>query len=1285
MKRRVEYHVFQLLVMLLAALQVSAQSGTEWNDLNILNVNKGVLRSYFVPFAAMDEAKVGQEFESSHYQSLNGLWKFYHVMKPADRPTDFYKSSYDVSAWDELPMPSNWHLYGYDYPIYVNQPYPYPKNQPHAPTEFNPVGSYKRTFEVKKDWVGKEVFVHLGGVNSGYYLWINDHYVGYNQDTKTGAEWNITAYLKPGANQISIQVFRWTDGSYLECQDFWRLAGIDRDVYLIARDPDHIQDYRVTAGLTNDYNDGLLQLEVDVAHLANAKKGSIEAKLFDSTQEMWSAKADFSGNDSLETVSFEQSFADIKQWSAEHPNLYKLELTRWDALGKAQEKVVQQVGFRTVEVKDGQLKVNGQPIYIKGVNRHEHDPESGHVISHALMEKDIQLMKLHNFNTVRNSHYPTDPYWYQLCDKYGLYVIDEANIESHGYGYGEKSLAKDPAWKESHLDRTRNMYARSKNVPSIIIWSLGNEAGNGINFEATYEWLKSVDATRPVQYERAELEANTDIYCPMYLSLDNMLKYASEPQDRPLIQCEYSHAMGNSIGGLEDWWAAVYQEDQLQGGCIWDWVDQTLTKTDDNGTQYQAYGGDYEPQGTFTDKNFLVNGCIAADRTVHPHIYEVKHVYQGLQIRAVDAKAGQFELYNTYSFTNLSELVFSYELFKDGLSVSKSKKIDIALAPLAKQVIEVDYPSMQEPGEYAVHFSLKTKTESGLIPTGYEVSRDEFTIKQIHDELVAYAPEELGVLNTFTANGNLHIQNDDLEVIFDTEAGAIKSVEKNNHLLVQKGPQLNIWRAATDNDRADHHGLKKWELSGLEGNLKRETLSVDVNNQKPHQVEILVSSALINSQEQRVMQVRERYTIAANGVVTLDTKVSPNTGLVKALPRIGYQMNVSFELQQAAWYGKGPWENYPDRKSGAITQVHQLATDSMFHHYVRPQDAGNRCDVRWAKVSGDLGAVRIAGDDLFNWSVYPYTQYDVDAADHTNELIKQPFYTVNFDRYQMGVGMASCNPDNSVREAYLVPLADLSFTFQLDFGGETRTKAMPKTSWVLESKPSIVNNLSHFDKPMTIRLVGGKGQQIRYTTDGTDPSAASARYKRPFKIDETTIVKAAIFSGDEMVSFVAERKYIRVPYKDLTFSLEPTFDFGKTDRWDLVNGSVADGLSIYSGWTQFKEGDPEIELELQKPTTIESVNVRFMYAPWNVVFLPTKLTVEVSLDGATFVAPGSGEIPLNINDENYDHLVFDIPVEINKDGVKKIRIKAANVGEAPVWHYAKGQPAYLLIDEITLK
>ena len=663
-----------MMLAVLVIIPAAAQQRPEWQSQYAVGLNKLNPHAYVWPYATAADVQKGAYEESPYYMSLNGKWKFHWVKNPDTRPKDFYKPSFYTGGWADINVPGNWERQGYGTAIYVNETYEFDdkmfnfkKNPPLVPSEENEVGAYRRTFTIPAGWEGRRVILCCEGVISFYYAWVNGEFLGYNQDSKTPAEWDITDKLKKGENTIALEVYRWSAGAYLECQDMWRLSGIERDVYLYSTPKQYIADYKVTSILEkNTYKDGVFELDVTVEGAA----AGIATVAYELQNE--AGKTVLNGSQPVKSrglsnlITFdEKRIPDVEKWSAEHPNLYTLILELKDANGKVTEVTGTKVGFRTSEIKDGRFCINGVPVLVKGVNRHEHS-QLGRTVSKELMEEDIKLMKQHNINTVRNSHYPAHPYWYQLCDRYGLYMIDEANIESHGMGYGPASLAKDSTWLTAHMDRTHRMYERSKNHPAIVIWSLGNEAGNGINFERTYDWLKSVEKNRPVQYERAEENYNTDIYCRMYRSVDVIKEYVARKDIyRPFILCEYLHAMGNSCGGMKEYWDVFENEPMAQGGCIWDWVDQSFREVDQDGNWYWTYGGDYGPKDVPSFGNFCCNGLVNAVREPHPHLLEVKKIYQNIKSTLVDKKNLTIRVKNWFDFSDLNEYLLHWSVTGD--------------------------------------------------------------------------------------------------------------------------------------------------------------------------------------------------------------------------------------------------------------------------------------------------------------------------------------------------------------------------------------------------------------------------------------------------------------------------------------------------------------------------------------------------------------------------------------------------------------------------------------------
>ncbi|MBM3436000.1 MAG: DUF4981 domain-containing protein, partial [Bacteroidetes bacterium] len=803
-----KFSIIFLLIFIYQTVTGQIEFPAELENPRINELNKVNPHACFIPYPDKESAERLDGEKSPLYLSLNGTWKFNWVENPAFRPANFYEPDYDDSGWGTIPVPANWERNGYGYPIYVNMDYEwtYEPKPPYVPHDFNPVGSYRKTFQIPDHWSGKQVYIHYGAVKSAFFIWINGTKVGYSEDSKTPAEWNITPFLKNGENLIALEVYRWSDGSFLECQDFWRISGIERDVYLYATTEVHISDFFARTGLSKDYNDGLLDLSVFVENLSSIEKRpmrTVEAILTDESGKIVlnaTATAEFN-NTSTTGVHLSGIIPNVKSWSAETPALYQLIILLKDKESIVTEAIRQNIGFRSSVIKNGQLLVNGKPVLLKGVNRHEHDPVTGHVISKESMLRDITLMKQHNINTVRTCHYPDDPYWYDLCDKYGLYVIDEANIESHGMGYGDESLAKDTVWKDAHVYRVKNMLERDKNHASVIIWSMGNEAGDGINFTACYEWIKQRDPYRPIHYERALLGPNTDIYCPMYASIEYLEKYASEKQTRPLILCEYSHSMGNSTGNLQDYWDVIEKYDHLQGACIWDWVDQGFFKRDPDGKEYYAYGGDFGPPDVPSDGNFCCNGLVSADRTPHPALSEVKKVYQNIKVHLLDAARGTLRIDNGYFFQNLGFVDLKWEVTANGIVTGSGTSTLPEVLP--QQSVSLTLPILgliqDQSQEYFLNVSFITNKEKNLVPAEFTIASEQIKLpgNRTTSQIVSDNLSSLKVAENETL---LSILGNNFRITFDKDFGRIKSYRYDEEELMKEGPQINFWRAPTDND-----------------------------------------------------------------------------------------------------------------------------------------------------------------------------------------------------------------------------------------------------------------------------------------------------------------------------------------------------------------------------------------------------------------------------------------------------------------------------------------------------
>ncbi len=1025
------------LGVLTFSLAPSATPPEDWENPAALHAGTEPPRANFVPFPdAASALKLGPE-ESPRGMSLNGPWKFHWSPRPGDRPLDFWRPAADVGDWPETPVPSNWMFQGYDIPIYVNMSYEFARNPkpPFVPHDRNPVGSYRRTFTVPADWAGMDVYLHFGAVKSFFYVWVNGEKLGFSKDSKTPAEWNVTKFLKPGENVLAAEVYRWSDGSYLECQDFWRLAGIERDVYLYAAPKLRIRDFEVRAGLDDRYRDGRLAVTVDLGQAASAGPvpASVSLTLLDAAGRkiLGTKRPAAPSPDGRTVVRFDASLAGVARWSAETPALYRLVLELLDGAGKPVEAVTSRVGFRTSEIKNGQLLVNGIPVLLKGVNRHEHDPYAGHIISEESMRRDIELMKRSNINAVRTCHYPDDPLWYALCDEYGLYLVDEANIESHGMGYGPESLAKDPAWGPAHLDRVRRMVERDKNHPSIIIWSLGNEAGDGVNFEDAYAWLKKRDPSRPVQYERAELRSHTDIYCPMYESIEGMLKYASVKQDRPLIQCEYAHAMGNSTGNLRDYWDAIESHGQLQGGFIWDWVDQGFAAKNAQGEFFWAFGGDYGPADVPSDQNFCCNGLVGPDRTPHPALSEVKKVYQFVKFRPADLAAGKVEVRNRYDFISLDRFDLDWELSASGKRTACGTRPDAGDRPPR----ELDRPAVPPPLPGAARRRVFPQPHAPR-PRG-RAGRSQRSRRRLGTAPAAgrHRGRRRGVRSrspSLTVDDGprfLRVAGRDYTVRFDRLTGALDSFVVEGHELIGAGIEPNYWRAPTDNDFGNQmpRRLSVWR----QASLYRDLEALAVREDGPGRAIVTVGYSVAGGLASQTLE----YAIGGDGSIVLRSTLRLKPGAkLPEIPRVGLKMALPGAFDRVRWYGRGPFESYWDRKTAAFVGLYETTAGEPIP-YVSPQEFGNRADTRWLAVrDGEGRGLLVAGDPVLEFSAHPFWPEDLTqesrGAKHPPDIPRRDLVCLTLDAAQMGVG-----GDDSwgarVHPQYTLPAKDYAFTLTL--------------------------------------------------------------------------------------------------------------------------------------------------------------------------------------------------------------------------------------------------------------
>jgi beta-galactosidase len=1000
------------LVMILGFffLGFSAQAQNtpnDWENPQVFQINKEYPVATFLPYADEATAIADNYAKSPYYQLLSGKWKFHWVPKPADRPMDFFKENYDVSKWKDIKVPSNWELEGYGIPIYTNIVFPFPLNAPFIPHNDNPVGSYRRDFTIPALWDGRRTYLHFASGASAMYVWVNGQKVGYSEVTKSPAEFDITKYVHKGKNSVSVEVYRWSDGSYLEDQDFWRLSGIDNDVYLYSTPHLKIADFFAHPDLDAAYKNGLLSVDVKLQNFKAAalKNQVLEISVLDENNKKiasQTAKLDVPANDVVNTV-LTKNITAPKLWTAEKPNLYMLLLTLKNAQGNLLEATSCKIGFRKIEIKDGQLLVNGVHILIKGVNIHELDEFEGQHVGTELMMKDIRTMKQNNLNAVRMSHYPHNVDWYKLCDKYGLYLVDEANLESHGFGYGKENPAFHEEWFEAHKDREYRLVERDKNHPSVIIWSMGNECSNGTVFQDVYKWIKQRDASRPVQFEQAGQDNNTDIVCPMYPGIDYMKSYASKPQTRPFIMCEYAHAMGNGTGNFQEYWDIIESSKNMQGGFIWDWVDQGLNKKDANGKMYYAFGGDLGAEGYHHDENFNCNGLVAPDRTPHPGLFEVKKTYQFIQFRVKNLKEGLITVKNMFDFTDLSGYNFKWELLKNGKKEADGK-FTLDLAPKADKDVKLALPAMQfAPGtEYFINVYAYSNVGNEIIPAGFEVAREQFAFTDNNwFSPVVKGSEKPTVVTT---DRQITIKTGKSVVSFNKRSGSLDDYTINGKRMLESGPEINFWRGPTDNDFGNDM-VRKSSIWRTAGENKRVT-TAPVVKEGGSTVSVTVQYQLTDIASDYLMT----YTVNADGSLKIEASYTAGANELPEMPRFGMLFTLPKEMDNFSYYGRGPWENYSDRKFSSFVGEYKLKVSEQVMPFVRPQEFGNRTDVRWLTLTNATGqGIRVEGLQPLSVSALNNRPEDFDPGltkkqQHPKDVFKRFNVTLAVDLVQRGVG-----------------------------------------------------------------------------------------------------------------------------------------------------------------------------------------------------------------------------------------------------------------------------------------
>jgi len=1025
-----------LAALLLAAGIASAQSFTEWQDPAVNSVNRLTIHGHYFAYKSLAAADAAVPEESSNYMTLNGLWKFNWVEDADQRPTDFWKADFNDRAWDTMSVPGIWELNGYGDPLYVNISYAW-ENQfkndpPHVPVKNNHVGSYRREIEVPASWNGREVIAHFGSVTSNIYLWVNGKFVGYSEDSKLECEFDLTKYIIPGKkNLIAFQVFRWCDGTYLECQDFWRFSGVARDTYLYSRPKKHVSDIQVTPDLDASYKDGSLFVRVDLSSKSDARVELLDpaGKVVD-TKEL-SAKSVMDG-----TLVTRFDVKDPLKWTSETPNLYTLRTSLLEK-GAVTEVIPVKVGFRKIEIKDSQVLVNGQPVLFKGADRHELDPDGGYVVPRARMEQDIRIMKEFNINAVRTSHYPNDNYWYDLCDKYGIYVVAEADVESHGMGYGPETLAKNPIFHDAHVERNRRNVLRNFNHPSVIFWSLGNEGGSGPNFDDAYDMIKSLDPSRPVQYERSLFEnGKTDIYCPMYMEYRDVVRYCEDPaQTRPLIQCEYAHAMGNSEGGFKEYWDLIRKYPKYQGGFIWDFVDQSIRWTNKDGRMIYAYGGDFNRFDT-SDQNFCDNGLISPDRIPNPHMYEVGYYYQNIWTTLLDA-SGVVEVYNENFFRDLSNVSLEWEVLGDGGICMRGVEKDLDTDPQARGRVVLGNWSLVGLNEVLLNVRYVLKSAEGMLPAGHVVAYQQIPLKE-------YDAPELRFTNVVTNNvpvaqpvidetdrQYLAVSGEGFTVLFSRRSGAIVRYCVNGVEMLEEGESLtpNFWRAPTDNDFGANlqRRYAAWKDPGLQ--------LADFNASVEDGLAVVKAEFNLTGVGGKLAMTYRINNAGAIEVTEAMTAV-PTEARVANLFRFGMQMPMPKSFERIVYYGRGPVENYSDRKDSQPLGIYDQTVTEQFYPYIRPQENGTKTDIRWWRIVDPSGrGLEITAEEPFSASALHYRVSTLDEGPvkiqrHSGDLDEDPVTNLLIDKAQMGLGCINSWGALPISD-YMLPYTDYSFRFVL--------------------------------------------------------------------------------------------------------------------------------------------------------------------------------------------------------------------------------------------------------------
>lgn len=997
-----------LLLSVLFCVNAITQNKPDWENPEVFAINKEDTRATSIPYST-EELAIKDVYESSPYfQSLNGNWKFHWVPKISEVPEGFYEENYDVSGWDEMPVPGNWEFNGYGIPMYVNTGFGFRAKPPFIDREFSPTGTYRHEFTIPDNWDGRRVYIHFEGGTNSMYLWVNGQKVGYTQNSKSPAEFDITEYIRKGENTLACQVHKFSDGSYLEDQDMWRLGGINRNVYLYSTDQVRLLDYFAHPDLDKNYKNGLFSLDVTLKNYTATKQNhSVEVSLLDKAgKKVFSQKKSTAiSENGTEDIAFSGKVTNPLKWTAETPNLYTMLISLKDEKGKIIESTSHKIGFRKIEITDGQLFVNGKKVFFKGVNLHEFNTNTGQVVTREVMMRNLQLMKELNINAVRTSHYPQPPLWYKLCDEYGIYLVDEANLESHGLGYGPDNVANFPEWHAQHMDRIIRLVERDKNHASVIFWSLGNEASNGKAFFDMYDWAKARDNSRPVQYEQAyQRDRNTDVICHMYPSWESMKRDAARDLGKPYIMCEYAHAMGNSMGNFQEYWDVMRSSKNMQGGFIWEWYNHGYPEHDEQGRFYWAYGGDLKSYDKMNDNNFCMDGIISPDQNYIPHTYIVKKVYQNILFEAKDVDNGVITVINDFKFTNLSPAshTFKWVLLKNG-EVAEEGTFNVSIAADSRKDVKLNLPALtKENGvEYFLQVFAFSNQDTELVPSGFEVAKEEF---ELNKGTYFVAIEEEGSLTVEEQENKILVNAGDISYEFSSVDGrGLLSMKNNGRDMFRELPRLNFWRALTDNEFGEgmQYSSRIWETAGQNTiyTYKGSEETADGFNAN-YEVKLRGIEA----------KVDVIYTVNNDGSLTTTANYSALSDDLPEMLRFGMLMTLPRNYNDFTWYGRGPHENYVDRKHDTFMGVWNGKVEDQAFEYYRPQETGNKTDVRWLTLKNDQGnGIKIEGAQPLSVSATNNRPEDLDPGmtkkqQHWSDISPRNEVVLCVDLFQRGVG-----------------------------------------------------------------------------------------------------------------------------------------------------------------------------------------------------------------------------------------------------------------------------------------